>query len=263
MDEETESNIKEKINPDTDKKNNLDVNERTNPSISWFEPPQRRLNWVDLVAVLGGIVGIYLILALGTIWLMKRWPNEQVLLYLNAFLTQLSFALLIWFLKTVRRWQWPDFGWRTVSLRRALPKILGIYGVTWIVNISYALFLYQHGMSPPATDVYTKLLGQSSGLTLLLNLLLAGVLAPVIEETLFRGLIFGSLRAYCGKWTATVISAAIFSGLHFQAYGFLPRFILGIALVYLFDKYKSLYPSVALHSLNNIVATLLASKLAG
>ena len=92
---------------------------------------------------------------------------------------------------------------------------------------------------------------------------LAGVLAPLIEETLFRGLIFGSLRKYCGKWTAAVISAAIFSGLHFQLYGFIPRFILGIALVYLFDKYKSLYPSMRLHSLNNIIATLLAASYLG
>jgi len=92
-------------------------------------------------------------------------------------------------------------------------------------------------------------------------LILAGVLAPFVEETLFRGIIFGSLQTYLGKWTAAVISAAIFSGLHLQVYGFFPRFILGIALVYLYDKSKSLYPSVALHALNNIIATLLAAGL--
>ncbi|WP_407311047.1 CPBP family intramembrane glutamic endopeptidase [Desulfosporosinus sp. SB140] len=257
MDEGTE--------PAIDKRANVNSDERTNLSSPRSEYPfqKRTLNWVDLVTVLGGIVGIYIILALGTVWLMDRWPNERVLMYLNAFLTQLSFALLIWLLKAIRHWHWSDFGWRSVSFRKIFLNILGIYGVTWVINISYALFLYKQGMTPPTTDVYTKLLGQSSGLSLLLNLVLAGVLAPVIEETLFRGLIFGSLRTYCGKWTAAVISAAIFSGLHFQAYGFFPRFILGIVLVYLFDKYKSLYPSVALHSLNNIVATLLASKLVG
>ncbi|AFM40802.1 putative metal-dependent membrane protease [Desulfosporosinus acidiphilus SJ4] len=230
-----------------------------------YPEPQRNrtLNWVDLLTVLGGIIVIYIVLALGTLWLMKIWPNERVLMYLNAFLTQFSFILLILLLKVVRHWKWSDFGWRSVPLRKILPNIVKTYAITWVLNIGYVIFLYKQGMSPPTTDVYTKLLGQSSGVALILNLLLAGVLAPLVEETMFRGLIYGSLRTYCGKWTAAVISAAIFSGLHFQAYGFIPRFVLGIALVYLFDKYKSLYPNVALHSLNNVVATLIAAKFTG
>lgn len=256
MNEETESRIEE---------TESSIDGTTKLSISGSEYPfrKRTLNWVDLVTVLGGIVGIYIFLALGTILLMERWHNERVLMYLNAFLTQFCFILLIWLLKTIRRWKWSDFGWRVVPLKKLLPNIIGIYGLVWIVNICYVIFLYKQGLTPPTTDVYTKLLGQSSGFALLLNLVLAGLLAPLVEETLFRGLIFGSLRTYCGKWTATVISAAIFSGLHFQAYGFFPRFILGIVLVCLFDKYKSLYPSVALHSLNNVIATLLAAKFVG
>ncbi|AET66822.1 putative metal-dependent membrane protease [Desulfosporosinus orientis DSM 765] len=223
--------------------------------------PNRRLNWVDLIVVLGGVVCIYLILALGTFWLMDIWPYERLLMYLNAFMTQLSFVLLIYLLKKVRRWQWPDFGWRRVSLKRIFPKVLVLYALTMFINICYAIALYNYGFTPPETDVYSKLLGQVTWYSLILNLLLAGVLAPIVEETLFRGVIFGSLQAYFGKWTAAALSAGIFSALHFQAYGFFPRFVLGIVLVYLYDKYKSLYPSVALHAVNNILATLIAARL--
>lgn len=221
----------------------------------------RRLNWIDLALVLVGVVGIYVILAFGTLWLMEQWPHERVLMYLNAFMTQLCFALLIWTLKKVRHWKWADFGWRGVPLRVILSKVLGLYAMTWVFNICYAIALFNYGFNPPETDVYSKLLGQVTWYTLILNLLLAGVLAPLVEETLFRGVIFGSLQAYFGKWTAAVISATVFSALHFQAYGFLPRFVLGMVLAYLYDKYKSLYPSVALHALNNIVATLIAASL--
>ncbi|HBV89217.1 MAG TPA: CPBP family intramembrane metalloprotease [Desulfosporosinus sp.] len=223
-------------------------------------PPNRRLNWVDLALVLGGVVGIYLVLAFGTLWLMEQWPHERVLLYLNAFMTQLAFGLLIWTLKIVRHWKWADFGWQGVPLKTIVGKVLSLYVITWVINIVYALALFNYGLTPPETDVYSKLLGQVTWYTLILNLLLAGVLAPIVEETLFRGVIFGSLQAYFGKWTAAVISAAIFSALHFQAYGFFPRFVLGMVLVYLYDRYKSLYPSVALHALNNIVATLIAAS---
>lgn len=224
-------------------------------------PLKRRLNWVDLIMVLAGVAGIYVILSLGTLWLMEQWPHERVLMYLNAFITQLSFGLLIWTLKKVRRWTWADFGWRDIPLRIILRKVLELYALSWFVNICYAIALYNYGFTPPETDVYSKLLGQVSWFTLILNLLLAGVFAPLVEETLFRGVIFGGLQAYFGKWTAAVISAGIFSALHFQVYGFFPRFVLGMILVYLYDKYKSLYPSVGLHALNNIVATLIAARL--
>lgn len=224
-------------------------------------PPNRQLNWVDLALVLGGVFCIYVVLAFGTFWLMEQWPHERVLMYLNAFMTQLSFALLILTLKKVRHWTWADFGWKDVPLRSILSKVLTVYTITWVINIGYAIALYNYGFVPPETDVYSKLLGQVTWYTLILNLILAGILAPIIEETLFRGMIFGSLQAYFGKWTAAVFSAVIFSALHFQAYGFFPRFVLGLILVYLYDKYKSLYPAVALHALNNIVATLIAARL--
>lgn len=226
-------------------------------------PPKPYLSWVDLAVVLGGILGIYVLLTIGTYKLMEWWPSERAIMYVSAFLTQLSFVILILLLKVIRHWEWSDLGWQAVSLKKILSKVIGVYAFTWVVNLSYAIVLYQRGLNPPSTDVYTKLLGQPTWYILILNLILAGLVAPFVEETLFRGIIFGSLQAYFGKWTAAVISAAIFSGLHLQAYGFFPRFILGLALVYLYDKYKSLYPSVTLHAMNNIFATLLSAFATG
>ena len=239
----------------------MDDEIQSNVVRSEFPLNKRNLSWIDLALVLGGVIGIYVFLALGTLRLMEIWPHERALMYLNAFMTQLSFALLIWLLKRFRHWEWQDFGWKGVPIRKFFLNVLGLYCLSWVINIGYAIVLYNNGLTPPDTDVYSKLLGQATWYTLVLNLLLAGVLAPFVEETLFRGLIFGSLKAYFGKWTAATVSAVIFSALHFQAYGFLPRFVLGIILVYLFDKYKSLYPSVGLHALNNIVATAIAAKL--
>ncbi|HBW37294.1 CPBP family intramembrane glutamic endopeptidase [Desulfosporosinus sp. BICA1-9] len=222
---------------------------------------KRNLSWIDLVLILGGVICIYVLLSFGTIWLMDRWPHERALIYLNAFMTQLAFALLILLLKRIRHWEWSDFGWKAVPFRKYFYSVIGLYLFSWVINISYAIVLYNYGLTPPETDVYSKLLGQATGYTLFLNLLLAGILAPIVEETLFRGVIFGSLQAYFGKWTAATISAVIFSALHFQVYGFFPRFVLGLVLIFLYTKFKSLYPPVTLHALNNTVATLIAAKL--
>lgn len=224
-------------------------------------PGKRNLCWIDLIIVLGGIICLYILLNIITIGLFKVWPREQTVIYLNAFLTQFSFLVLILVLKKLRRWEWADFGWRAISGRSYFAKVLGIYALSLFINFSYALFLYQHGFTPPDTDVYARLLGQAAWYMLIINLFLAGFIAPLAEETIFRGIIFGSLQAHFGKWTAAALSSAVFAGLHLQLYGFFPRFMLGMFLVYLFDKYKSLYPAAALHAVNNIVATLLAASL--
>lgn len=237
------------------------MDEENQMSSTTKEGLERKLGWIDLSLILVGIALMFILLTLGTFLIMKQWPHERILLYANAFLTQLSFVFLLWLLKRKRSWKWADFGWRSMSIKRILPKVIKIYSLIWVFNIAYAIILYQNGLIPPDTDVYTELLGQSTWYIVLLNIFLAGILAPLVEEILFRGVIFGSLQTYFGKWTAAVISSIIFAGLHFQLYGLIPRFILGMALVYLFDKYKSLYPSIALHAVNNMVAILLSAVL--
>ncbi|AHF07286.1 CAAX amino terminal protease [Desulfitobacterium metallireducens DSM 15288] len=219
----------------------------------------RRLGWIDLLAGVVGIVGSFIILGIGTGWIASWWPHPRILLYMNGFLTQLMFFLLLGILARVRHWNWSDYGWHKIELSKFWGTMLKVYGLTWIINIMYSIVLFQKGITPPSTDVYTQLLGNATPLTFILNLVLAGILAPIFEETLFRGVIFGGLQAYFGKWTSAILSAIFFSSLHLQAYGFFPRFILGLMLAYLFDKYKSIYPSIALHSLNNMIALMLVS----
>lgn len=210
-----------------------------------------------------GIILLYVTLGYATVWVAGWWSNERVLLYLNGFLTQGLFLVIVVFLIRTRGWKWTDFGWNSLEGRSYWGSVLKFYFLTWIANLMYGIYLFQRGFTPPETDVYTQLLGNATVVTFILNLVLAGILAPIMEETLFRGIIFGGLQTYFGKWTSAGISALFFSGLHFQAYGFVPRFVLGMVLAHLYSKHKSLYPSMAMHAINNIVALTLAVLVEG
>ncbi len=248
---EEELNTEEKLNTEEGMKTN------------W---QKRKLNWVDLLLALLGIAVLYIALGIGTQWLASWWRSDKVLLYVNGFLTQMMFLILFLTIKKLRGHDWHTIGWSPVNFRKVWKGILALYVLTWILNLLYISYLIKQGFTPPQTDVYNKLLGNPTLVTYLLNILLAGVLAPVLEETVFRGIVFGSLQTYFGVRTAAVISSLIFAGLHFQLYGLFPRFILGMVLGYLYHKHKSLYPSMALHSLNNIIAVSIAgmsSSLAG
>ena len=219
------------------------------------------LNWVDLILTVGGIVVLYILLILGTIWLSRLVSDEKVLIYINGFLTQMAFILLILFFKKIRRWSWQDIGWKLISFKKIWLQILQLYFLSMFINLVYAIYLEQSGFTPPATDVYTTLFENSSWWAYLGNILLAVIIAPAVEETLFRGIIFGSARTYFGKWTAAALSAALFSGLHFQIYGLFPRFVLGLVLAHLYERNRSLYPAMVFHALNNLIAMTLLSGL--
>lgn len=93
---------------------------------------------------------------------------------------------------------------------------------------------------------------------LLAGILVIGVLAGIGEEVFFRGVIQPKLQGYLrsphwGIW----LTAIIFSAIHVQFYGFLPRLFLGALFGYMYHYTGSLIYPILAHILNNSL-TLLA-----
>ncbi len=87
---------------------------------------------------------------------------------------------------------------------------------------------------------------------LLINLLIIGLLPAIGEELLFRGLIQPLMKGVVrNRHIAIFLTSVLFSAMHMQFYGFLPRFALGLLLGYLVDWTGSLRLSMLLHLLIN------------
>jgi ABC-2 type transport system permease protein len=76
--------------------------------------------------------------------------------------------------------------------------------------------------------------------------------APVFEEFIFRGLIFGGLRRTLGLGLATVASAAIFAIVH-PPLSVMPVFVLGVAAALVYERTKMLAAPMLAHALYNAV----------
>ncbi len=92
---------------------------------------------------------------------------------------------------------------------------------------------------------------------LMFNLFMIGLLPAVGEELLFRGVIQRiftrmTLSHHGGIW----ISAILFSSLHLQFYGFVPRLLLGVLFGYLLVWSGSMWLPIIGHFLNNTFAVL-------
>lgn len=86
----------------------------------------------------------------------------------------------------------------------------------------------------------------------LINIALIGILPAFAEEMMFRGAIQRSLgRMLKNQHLVIWLSAFVFSAIHVQFYGFLPRLLLGAAFGYIYFWTQSLWYSIFAHFLNN------------
>ena len=109
-----------------------------------------------------------------------------------------------------------------------------------------------------AGDLTERMLQVDSFGGLLFNLLVIALIPAIGEELTFRGVLQQALTRRCNVHVAVFLSAFIFSFIHFQFYGFLPRMFLGLLLGYLFYYSGSLWTSISMHFVNNGAAVVVA-----
>ncbi len=82
------------------------------------------------------------------------------------------------------------------------------------------------------------------------------ILVPIMEELLFRGVIYKRLREKAPFLRAALSSAILFSLLHSNTTQIISAFALGLILAYVYDKYGSFKAPVFTHMMVNLTAIL-------
>jgi len=124
----------------------------------------------------------------------------------------------------------------------------------WIPSIINSL----EQMESHAEEITKTFLQMDTISDLLFNLFLIALIPAIGEEMFFRGVIQKKLQLIItNPHIAIFISAFIFSAIHMQFFGLLPRFVLGIILGYLFYYSANLWMSVLAHFINNALGVLL------
>ncbi|MGB2985033.1 MAG: ABC transporter permease subunit/CPBP intramembrane protease, partial [Phycisphaerae bacterium] len=82
---------------------------------------------------------------------------------------------------------------------------------------------------------------------------LIALVPAVCEELLFRGFLLSSLGTSSRKWTAILVSAAVFGVFHFFLFKFAVTVVLGVVLGYLCWQSRSILPAVIAHFLHNAI----------
>jgi uncharacterized protein len=154
-------------------------------------------------------------------------------------------------------------GWKELGLRPPdrgfILMTLGVWVLTMIATSVVSLVITSLVDDPP--DVADQLgVAESlsfSGLDVGI-LLLATVVAPaVVEEVVFRTLLYSPLRSRWSFVPAAVVTSVVFAAVHGAVLVMPVLFVLGLSLAWLRERFDSLYPPIVLHALNNGLAMAL------
>jgi len=135
-----------------------------------------------------------------------------------------------------------------ILLLCAMPLVQYTY---WL-NQQLPLPEWMIGLESDTNEMLQQLLIADSNFELFFNLLIVAIIPGIGEELVFRGLVqrsFARLTSnpHLGIW----IAAFIFSFIHFQFQGFIPRVLLGAILGYLFYWTGNLWVPIIAHFFNN------------
>jgi uncharacterized protein len=201
-------------------------------------------------------------------------PNGRMaMLFVQGIGSGIGFWVSVWVI--TRFIEKADLHWEIQSQRfhlKFLPVVLGITlggmlfnGLLIYMNAQLDLPASMSGLESWMKEMEAQLMELTKFLTdfqtipeLLAGIMVIGILAGIGEELFFRGLVQPKIQYYLksshwGIW----VTAIIFSAIHVQFYGFLPRVFLGALFGYMYHYSGSLWYPILAHIINNSVTVLL------
>ena len=217
--------------------------------------------WFGPVALLGGLViavvggAVVVLVAQGgaAAQTTQLSPGETDVATLIQDLAFVGVAVAL--ARTVGPVSPAQFGLRLPRARwRAVGLVVAGLVAFFVISAAWLAVLHVNGEE---NQLIKDIGGYGGTLDILAACAVTTVLAPICEETLFRGLMFRSLSNWRGPWPAALITGALFGAVHGLSAplaDLVPLAFLGVLLCGIYQWTGSLYPCIALHVLNNSIS---------
>lgn len=216
------------------------------------------IHWgiLNLVSI-GGMMVLTLQMRVGTDLqgmeaLMQAYVKNSTLYTGIASLLTLPVALFFYqrdkrFLAPVRR--------KISPLWYAAAFIIGAcacFGLNGLLNITGMTAVYQKDLENLNQLIYSS--------PLLLQLAVTGLVVPVAEELIFRGLVFKRMRTYLHFWPAALISALIFGIYHGNMLQLIYAGMLGLGMAFLYEQFRNILAPILFHAAANILSVVISNS---
>jgi membrane protease YdiL (CAAX protease family) len=147
--------------------------------------------------------------------------------------------------------------WSDLSPLRTLGLAVALIAFGLGFNFVYGEYIFPDIEIQEATRKFFAAIPQTLPNQILLFFTVA-LIAPLLEELLFRGLLQKSLSAKMPIWAAIAISAAVFGAMHMDLYAMPPLIMMGAIFGVIYHLTGSLRVTILLHMVNNAAALTLS-----
>ena len=192
-------------------------------------------------------VGLFVLLNVGLLVFIALGNGEQFLQGAGIVFAELAYLLPVILIFAWKRihWKYLGFGkFNSITMGMGCGLLIAGYFVILLHN----LILLALGVDTQGEKIITIFDNLNSPVWFLL---VGIVFAPIVEEIFFRGFLFQGFRQRYGWAPAILISSAIFAAAHLDPIAFIPTFILGSVLAYVYHRSNSVWPGIILHFLVN------------
>ena len=178
-----------------------------------------------------------------------------------------AIGLFVSFFLIAKQLKKRNVSWASVGLKRfkafqAARYIAGYYGILLGLLLVMAVVAVSLGLqaSPPPG-------GRSGGVEMLdamgsfwLTFAITVVLAPIVEEVIFRGVLFPAIKRRYGLVAGIVLSSLVFTLVHMNPIQMLSVLPLGVYLAIMYHRTGSIYPGMILHATWNFMVLMIAQS---
>ncbi len=215
------------------------------------EEPTPPALWGNRIIAEAVIAYLCLQLLVGVAVVFALWDTPYADLILLGASTVVSGAgALMWV--RFRPPRGSQLGWGFSPFWRQLAAGLAVAGVVAIplmlLGKVISFWTPIRPLDDPALSMIVGMFGEAP--TWLVAVLVCGVV-PVIEESVFRGVVYRGLRSRRSSAVAAVVSALVFALAHGSAASLLPVFLLGLMLAYLCERHRSVFAPAVAHAAFN------------
>lgn len=187
--------------------------------------------------------------------ILSNVEPRSVILFVSFFINLLICAYVLYIVCIQYRQSITALGLSVVNasgnIKQGIKRYLITLPLIILAGFIINLISSYYGQAPEMQDVVRWVLEEKS-LFILVSLIFFGiVIAPIMEEIMFRGFLQPALKNSFGGRYAIVVSASLFAAVHMDIFAFFQIFILGMLLGYLFEKTQTLVASIVVHILHN------------
>lgn len=187
---------------------------------------------------------------------LKELQNSLVYMFSMMLVAQIAFAIIIGFFackNKINVWKSIKTENKKLTIKNVavcvVISIVAVFGLFYFVSLFNKLFGLI-GFVPSTAGLPNNTFGW-----FLVNVLISATLPAVLEELVFRGIVFGGLKKH-GFWFACLISSFAFMFVHLSLGSVVYPIIMGIVFCLINKKTGSILYSMIVHFCNNFIVLL-------